>query len=60
MFKVQDPEKPHIPATITRTLKQALRVKMQWNEWMGFHAVITDEDGYVVSSREQERYLLDN
>lgn len=58
MFTVHDPEKPVFGKVVVTTLKSALMTKNNWqNNLQDCHAIITDADGYVVSTKEQEEYL---
>jgi len=58
MFTVNAPESPHLGKVVLDSLIKAIRTKHAWQvNQPGCHAIITDEDGYVVSSREQSAYL---
>jgi hypothetical protein len=58
MFTVSSPEYPKLIPLKARTLKTAIRFKVdRQNIYKGSLFVITDEDGYVVSTVEQRNYL---
>lgn len=58
MFTVSAPESPHLGNVKISTLKRAIKIKHAWQvNQPGTHAIITDDNGYVVSSREQSMYL---
>lgn len=58
MFTVSSPENPHLTPLKARTLKQALKLKVARQKiYKGILFVITDADGYVVSTVEQRNYL---
>jgi hypothetical protein len=58
MFTVNAPESPHLGSVEVSTLKKAIQTKHAWQvNQRGCHAIITDNNGYVVSSHEQSMYL---
>ena len=58
MFTVSSPEIPQNTPLKARTLKDALKLKVAKQKiFEGVLFVITDEDGYVVSTLEQRNYL---
>ncbi len=58
MFTVNAPESPHLGKVIVDTLGEAIKTKHAWQtNVLGCHAIITDSDGFVVSSREQSLYI---
>lgn len=61
MFTISSPENPQIGKIKMRTLGAAIRTKHRWEiKHLRCHAIITDSNGYVVSSREQSMYLTHN
>ena len=59
MFTIQDLERPHLGKVVTTSLKEAIRVKNAWLINQNAHAIILDDDGYVVSTREIAAYLAE-
>ena len=58
MFTISAPERPYIGQFKERTLIEAIKIKAGLENFHeGCHAVITDKDGYVVSTLEQRNYL---
>lgn len=58
MFTVSAPEQQWLGQVEVSNLKQAIKTKYAWQvNQKGCHAIITDLNGFVISSREIAQYI---
>jgi hypothetical protein len=53
MYTVSAPQQPWLSEVTADSLSEAIRIKAAWAINQGASAIITDADGYIVSTREQ-------